>query len=220
MKTKGNNVKLGAMVVTTVVALMAGLYLIGDKQNLFGDTFIISAKFRDVGGLTDGNNVRFGGIDVGTVESVDIFSDTSVLVLMRIDEKYRTHIHPNSLAQLSSDGVMGNRLVSITSYEPHGEPVADGDMIKSLNSVSMDETTRTLSATNQNLKEITDNIVNITNKLDSSALWIVLQDSSIAQNIQQASYDMSESMNAISESFLIKGLNWKNEKKKKKEEKK
>lgn len=222
MKEKGNNVKLGAMVVTIIAAMIIGLYLIGDKKNLFDDTFMISAEFRDVSGLIAGNNVRFGGIDVGTVESVDIFSDTSVLVLMRIEERYHHHIHINSTAMLGSDGMMGNKLVNITSPAGHGPPVPEGQMILSLNAVSMDETTRTLSATNENLRRITENVMSITDKLDSSALWMVLQDTVIAQNIRQASFDLSESMRAISESFLVKGFSRNKDKdkdKKKKEEK-
>lgn len=214
MKTKGNNIKLGALVVFTAAALMIGLYLIGDKKNLFGDTFLVTARFNDVGGLVEGNNVRFGGIDVGTVEQVEIISDTSVLVMMRIDEKYHNYIHPNSLAMLSTEGMMGNRIVSISSDGLGGSPIAEGHMIKSVNSVSMDETTRTLSITNNNLKEITDNVKSMTEKLDSSALWMVVSDTAIAQNIRNASYNLSESMEAISNSFLVKGFSKKEKKKK------
>jgi phospholipid/cholesterol/gamma-HCH transport system substrate-binding protein len=210
-KDKGQNIKLGATVLVTIVALIAGLYMIGDQKNLFDKTFIITAKFRDVAGLIEGNNVRFGGVDIGTVESVEIDGDTSVLVMMSVKEEYRSRIHTSSVALVSNDGVMGNKLVTISSPVP-GEPIKDGMRIKSMNAVSMEETTRTLSATNDNLKEITNNVKNMTQKLDSSALWMVLADSAVANNIRQASYDLSESMKAFSESFLVKGLQWKNDK--------
>lgn len=210
---KGDNLKLGAVVVFAMTALIVGLYMIGDKKNLFSKTFMITAEFRDVGGLTAGNNVRFGGIDVGTVEDVQVFTDTSVLVFMRIEEKYHYHIHPNSLASLSTDGVMGNRLVTISSYAPHGAPVANNHMIRSLNPVSMDETTRTLSETNKNLKDITDNVKRITAKLDSSALWTVLSDSAVADNIRQSTFNLRAGTDAFSNNFIVKALNWKNRKK-------
>lgn len=220
MKTKGNNIKLGALVVVTVIAMMIGLYLIGDKKNLFGDTFMITAKFNDVSGLVAGNNVRFGGIDVGTVEKVEVLSDTSILVYMIIDEKYHKNIHLNSIAMLSSDGMMGNKLVAISSSGVASPPVKEYHMIKSRNSVSMDETTRTLSLTNDNLKEITDNVKSMTEKLDSSALWMVVSDTAIAQNIRSASFSLSESLEAFSNSFLVKGFQGNSEKKKEKEKKK
>lgn len=210
-KDKGQHIKLGATVVVTIAALIFGLYMIGDRKNLFDKTFLIGAQFRDVAGLIEGNNVRFGGVDIGTVESVEIHSDTSVLVMMSIKEEYREHIQLNSIAMVSNEGVMGNKLVTISTPEP-GEPIRDGLRIKSLNQVSMEETTRTLSVTNDNLKAITGSIKSITQKLDSSALWMVLADSAVANNVRQASYDLSESMKAFSESFLIKGLQWKNDK--------
>lgn len=219
MQTKKNNIKLGAMVLATVAALVVGLYLIGDKKNLFGDTFYVAAKFRDVSGLVSGNNVRFGGVDVGTVESVEIISDTSVLVIMRVDEKYHRYIYPNSVAMLSSDGVMGNRLVTISSLGAGGTPVTANSMIQSLNSVSMDETTRTLSITNNNLKEITDNVKSMTDKLDSSALWMVLSDTAIAENIRSSTYSLSASLDAVSNSFLVKALSNSGKKREKKEKK-
>lgn len=217
MKTKQNNIKLGAIVLATVTALVVGLYLIGDKKNLFGDTFLVAARFNDVNGLVSGNNVRFGGVDVGTVESVEIISDTSVLVIMRVDEKYHRHIYPTSVAMLSSDGVMGNKLVAISSMNPAGKPVAANSMIKSVNPVSMDETTRTLSITNNNLKEITDNVKSMTDKLDSSALWMVLSDTSIAESLRNSTYSLNESLNAFSNSFLVRALS--RDKKDKKEQK-
>jgi phospholipid/cholesterol/gamma-HCH transport system substrate-binding protein len=216
MKTKGNNIKLGAIVLLTATAMIIGLYMIGDKKNLFGDTFMITAKFRDVSGLVAGNNVRFGGIDVGTVEKVEVISDTSILVYMRIDEEYHDHIHLNSVAMLSNDGMMGNKLVAISSVGDGSPPVKEFHMIRSMNSVSMDETTRTLAITNNNLKEITDNVKSMTEKLDSSALWMVVSDTSIAQNLRSATYNLSESMEAISESFLIKGFRGRDKKEKKK----
>lgn len=218
-KEEGSNIKLGTLVVGVAVALIVGLYLIGDKQNLFGDTFVVSARFKDVGGLIPGNNVRFGGMNVGTVEEVVVMSDTNVLVIMRIDEKYHHNIHKNSLAILSTEGMMGNRIVSISSNGDGGPPIKESYMVNSMNAISMDETARTLSLTNQNLKEITDNVKSMTDKLDSSALWMVVKDTAIAENIRSASFSLSESMDAISNSFLIKGLQWKNGKKKEKQQK-
>lgn len=208
-----NNVRVGVMVVAITAFFIAGLYIVGDKENIFGKTFYLTAHFRDVGGLTEGNNVRFGGIDVGTVESVDVVGDTSMLVLMRIDDNYRRFIHRSSVAMIATDGVIGNRVVTISSSGVPGEPVTDGTTITSLNAVSMEETTRTLSATNQNLKIITDNVKSMTRKLDSSALWMVLADTAVAENIRRASYDLSESMKSLSNSFLIKGFDRKKEKK-------
>lgn len=87
---KNRNIRLGLFIATGTVLLVAALYLIGNKQNLFGSTFKISAQFKNVNGLMSGNNVRFGGIDIGTVKSVEIISDSSVNVVMIINNKCTT----------------------------------------------------------------------------------------------------------------------------------
>ena len=93
----------------------------GSKQNLFGSTFSISANFYNVNGLMQGNNVRYAGIDVGTVESITIINDTSVKVVMVIEKKIQPYIKKNALASIGTDGLMGNKLVNINSIKDHGK---------------------------------------------------------------------------------------------------
>jgi phospholipid/cholesterol/gamma-HCH transport system substrate-binding protein len=205
MKEKSNNIKLGATVLIAAIALVTGLYLIGDKKNLFDKTFTLKASFYDVNGLTVGNNVTFAGIAVGTVQDITITSDTAVLVTMIVKDDVQKYILKNAVAVIGSEGMMGNKQVNINSAKERAPVVADGDVLRSINPVSMDETTRTLSATNANLKEITDNLKNMTYKLDSSALWSVLADTTTANNLKAGAQAFSENMQAAQSSFLLKG---------------
>ena len=90
------NIRLGVFVLAGMVFLITALYVIGNKKNLFGKTLRISAEFYNVNGLMVGNNVRFSGIDVGTVESVEIITDSSVRVVMIIEESIREYIKKNA----------------------------------------------------------------------------------------------------------------------------
>src|SRR5690242_10885889 len=98
-----NNTKLGIFVLAGVAFLVFSLYMIGRNRNLFGPTFTISTHFRNISGLVAGNNVRFAGIDVGTVKRVMVVNDTSVLVEMTIDESMTAHIRMNSIASIGTD---------------------------------------------------------------------------------------------------------------------
>ena len=62
-----------------------------------------------------GNNVRFAGIDVGTVQRIEIISDTLVKVTMVLDNKVLKFIHKNAVASVGTDGLMGNKLININS---------------------------------------------------------------------------------------------------------
>ena len=65
-----NNLKLGIFVLAGTVVLVLSLYLLGLKRDLFSRTMDVSARFDEVSGLRTGNNVRYAGIDVGTVEAI------------------------------------------------------------------------------------------------------------------------------------------------------
>lgn len=186
-KETTRNLRLGIFIIITTAFLIGALYLIGDKQNLFGNTFRLSAEFYNVNGLMQGNNVRFAGIDVGTVESVEIISDSSVKVVMVIEEKVKKFIKKNAVVSVSTDGLMGNKLVNINSMGNHTASVEDGDVLQSLRPIETDEMLRTLNATNENIQVISSNLKNITQKINSrNSLWSLLMDTVVAENVKNA----------------------------------
>ncbi len=188
---KVDNVKLGFFVIAGALFLILSLYMIGKNRNMFGSTFTISASFYNVNGLMPGNNVRFSGIDVGTVKSVSLESDTSLRVTMLIDKKVKKFIKKNSMAAVGTDGLMGNKLINI-SGQPGGSPsVEEGDTILSLLPVETDEMLRTLNTTNENISAISNDLKKITQKVNNSkSLWTLLSDTVIASDIKQAAINI------------------------------
>ena len=91
-----NNIKLGVFVIAGLLLLIFALYMIGKKSNMFGSSFTLRARFRNVDGLRAGNNVRYAGIETGTVEKVLILNDTTIEVVMSIDEKARAYVRKNA----------------------------------------------------------------------------------------------------------------------------
>ncbi len=182
-----NNVKLGIFVMAGVVFLVFSLYMIGRNRNLFGPSFTISTYFPNINGLVAGNNVRFAGIDVGTVKRVVVIDDTSVLVEMTIDRSMIAHIRENSIASIGTDGLVGNKIVNINSVRGEAPAVRDGSTIKSRMPLETDEMLRTLQTTNLNIAVISANLREASARLNGSAsLWNILADTVIAQDLQLA----------------------------------
>ena len=189
MKSKASsNVQLGLFVMIGLTFLIAALYLIGSNRNLFNKTFEVNATFYNVNGLMKGNNVRFSGIDVGTIRRVEIISDTSVKVTMIIENSVRQFIKNNSTASVGTDGLMGNKLVNITNLiATNGEAIEEGDLLTTIKPVETDEMLRTLDLTNDNLYQISNNLKKITQKVNNSnSLWSILMDTTLAQNVKQS----------------------------------
>ena len=91
-KENSNRIRLGIFVISGLVLLIVGLYFIGSNKNLFGSTLKLETSFREISGLQTGNNVRYSGINVGTINKIEIINDTTIRVEMVIDEKRRQNL--------------------------------------------------------------------------------------------------------------------------------
>lgn len=186
-KEYSRNLRLGLIVILGSLGIIAALYYIGVRQRLFGSTIEVRAGFYNVSGLRRGNSVRFTGIDIGTVESVEITSDTSVMVVMAIDIDACRFIRKDAIAVIGTDGVMGNKLVNIMPSRSSAATIQNGDILPTLRTVEIDATFRTLNSTNENLNAISRDLRSITEKLNSDrSLLNLLLDERIAHNVRTA----------------------------------
>jgi phospholipid/cholesterol/gamma-HCH transport system substrate-binding protein len=186
-----NNIKLGIFTLSGLMLLILLLYMIGKNQHMFGSNFTLRADFENVQGLKTGNNVRYAGIDVGTVKKVIILSDTLVEVVMIIDEKMEHVIRKNAVVSIGTDGLVGNKVVNITAVKQTAAEAADADVLASKKPVDTDEMLRTLSKTNSDIAIITDNLKTTVSRINnSSALWNVLNDKGLPQNLKLAAVNI------------------------------
>jgi phospholipid/cholesterol/gamma-HCH transport system substrate-binding protein len=108
-----NNVKLGVFVLTGLIVLIVAFYIIGKNRSLFGDNFELKARFSNLKGLIEGDNVSFSGIQAGTVKSISLINDTTIEVLLLIDSKIKPYIHKNATASIGTEGMIGEKVVNI-----------------------------------------------------------------------------------------------------------
>lgn len=183
-----NNVKLGFFVLAGLLIMIFSLYMIGKDTNMFGSNYTLKVRFENVHGLTSGNNVRYSGIQVGTVKRVKILSDTLIEVSMLIDTKMKQYIHKNDIVSMSTDGLMGNRILNITPAKD-GSPLAEnGDLLITKKSVSTDEMLETLDKTNKNIRDISQELKLTVLKINnSSALWKLLTEETLPDNLRASS---------------------------------
>lgn len=177
--------KLGALVLVGTTVLVIGLYLLGNKRDMFSRNVTVEAMFSEVSGLREGNNVRYAGINVGTVKEMEITSDTSVIVRMILREEAARHIRTSAVARIASDGLMGNKLVNLEPGDLPGEPLTDGSRLQVGRGIDTDAMLRTLSGSNDNLAAITMDLRDITRRLnDSSGLLGLLNDTLVSADVK------------------------------------
>ena len=215
--------KLGIFIIVGLVLLVFGLYFIGKQKNLFVSVFQLKSVFNNVSGLKLGNNVRFGGIAIGTVEGIQLITDTSVLVNMSIKSEVRKFIKRDASASIGSDGLVGDRVVLISPGTTNREPVRDNEVLVSHSPVETEQIMAGLKTSADNAAVITQQLAEVAYKVNHGRGIIsrLLGDSSMGNNLnatmvnlKKGSAGLNENMEAAKHNFLLKGYF----KKKKKEE--
>src|ERR1035437_7874398 len=135
-KKTGNKIRLGIFVFIGITLFIAGIYFIGQRQQLFSSTFHVSGIFKDISGLQVGNNVRFSGINVGIVDDIQQITDSTVKVDMLVEARTRKFIKKNAKAIIGSDGLMGNKIVLIVPGTAGQPELSDNDIIETSRLVS------------------------------------------------------------------------------------
>ncbi len=107
--------------------------MIGNRRNLFGDTFRVYAEFATISGLDNGAVVRVAGLQAGEVEAIHVPASPSgrFRVRMRIRDDLRPLIRLDSVASIQNDGLVGNKFVQIEAGSEASAVVADQGTIQS-----------------------------------------------------------------------------------------
>jgi phospholipid/cholesterol/gamma-HCH transport system substrate-binding protein len=183
------------------------IFLIGRQKNMFIRVYRLATTFYNVSGLQVGNNVRFSGINVGTVDNIQIINDSTVQVDMIIAKSVQKFIKEDSEASIGSSGIIGDRILIISQGSNDAAQAEDKQILLSTEPVETDEILASLKVTANQLSEI---MVKVNS--GNGTLGRLIQDSTIAENINQtivnlksSSRGLNENMNAAKENFLFKG---------------
>ncbi len=186
-KTTSEKIRLGIFVLIGTVLLLFGAYQIGNQENLFGDTITIHAVFINVNGLQKGNNVRYSGINIGTVDRIEMENDTAIRVSMLIQQKMRHHIKTNAIAAIGSDGLVGSMVVNVVPGEGNAALIRADDEIQSLSKIATADMLSTLNVTNENAAMLTQDLLKVTASLNKGegTLGLLLNDTVMGNDLKQ-----------------------------------
>ena len=209
-KESGYQWKLGMFVIIGLVLFVTTIYFVGKQKNLFGSTFELTAKFNSVNGLDIGNNVRFSGINIGTVEEIEFLTDTSVVIKLVIKEEVRKYIKKDAIASISSDGLMGDKVLIISSGKNSNVIVEDDDNIASKQAIEMDDLMVSVKKSVDNAGVITAELAQFSSSMNNGngALSRLVSDEEFGNSIKKMVTNLENSSNEFSK-FTVKMNNGK-----------
>ncbi|MEO5999983.1 MAG: MlaD family protein [Chitinophagaceae bacterium] len=207
------SVIVGVFIFIGIVILIVGVLTLGGQRKSFVKTISVESVFDDVGGLQRGNNVWFSGVKIGTVNRIRFQGDAKVQIVMHIDNASKIYIHKDARARISTDGLIGNKIIVLYGGSPKTESVEDGDILIADKPLNTDEMMATLQENNKNLIGITGDFKIIGKRLvdGKGTIGALLADSVMSQklnstinNLQAISTNLktaSQNSNAVVRSF-------------------
>ncbi|MCC6807641.1 MAG: MCE family protein [Deltaproteobacteria bacterium] len=130
---KRSNTRVIVFLVISLAVLGLSIAMLGRSHNLFSKKVTLSTTYDNVSGLQVGAPVHLAGVNVGMVRKIEFFIDKDgkkrVKVELAVEKSALEHIRDDSVAELSSKGLLGDMLINITIGSVEAEPLKDGDFI-------------------------------------------------------------------------------------------
>lgn len=198
---QSNNIRLGIFVTVVLILFTVGVYKIGMKQNLFGSTFSISTIVGNANGLQAGNNVRYAGINVGSVEEINFVNDSTLEIVMILQERVQGVVKKDAIASIGSDGLVGNMIVNITPGKGAAAVVEEGDVLASTPRAKTKEMLDALDKSSENVAILTSNLLKITEKINhgTGTFSLLLNDDGTARNLTATVADFRKTSGRIAD---------------------
>ncbi|MHB1278908.1 MAG: MlaD family protein [Bacteroidia bacterium] len=218
-------IRLGLFAVGGMLLFVAAIFVIGRQKNLFDPVFTVNATFYNVSGLQVGNNIRFAGINVGTVNGITILNDSMVVVELMVKTSVQPFIKKDSEVAIGSEGIIGDRLLVISQGGATTPPVREGDYLPSTEPIETDAIMASLEVTALNAELMSYDLAEIVSNINSGKgiLGRLISDSTMADdlgktmnNLESSTKGLEQNMEAVKGSILFR--NYFKRKAKKREE--
>ena len=207
-------IRLGFFVAGGLAIFVLAIFIIGRQKNLFNPVFKLTTTFYNVSGLQVGNNIRFSGINVGTVDNIVIINDSTVRVDMWVRKEVHQFIKSDCQVTIGSEGIIGDRLLVITQGSTEAPLAKEGQKLVSTEPVETDAIMASLEVTAANAEVISQQLADIMSNINTGqgTLGRLIQDTAIAENLNQtimnlktSSKGLDENMKAVKHNIFLKG---------------
>lgn len=212
--TQKFKIRLGLFVAGGLTLFVLAIFIIGKQKNLFNPVFKLTSTFYNISGLQIGNNVRFSGINVGTIDNIRIINDSTVRINMLIKKDVWQFIKSDCRVSIGSEGLIGDKLLVISQGSSDAPLAKEGQNLESTEPIEADAIIASLRITAGNAEIITHQLAEIMIKINrgKGTIGRLVQDSTIAENLNQtivnlkkSSKGLDENMTAAKHNFLFKG---------------
>ncbi len=131
-----SRVRVGALIAAGLAVLCFAILTIGHGAEFFTHTEILQAHFEKINGLQTGAPVTLSGVRIGAVESIKFPPEPEnsyVVVRIWIEESAAERVRTDSIMQIHSMGLLGDKFVALTPGTPAAPPATPDTILASVN---------------------------------------------------------------------------------------
>ena len=105
-------------------------YYNANSLNFVNESYKLNAKFLKIGGVLIGNDVKLSGVKIGTVSNIELNNEYFAVVELYINKSI--NIPSDSMISVNSEGILGNKYLSITPGSLIGKDLLPNQEIKNV----------------------------------------------------------------------------------------
>jgi phospholipid/cholesterol/gamma-HCH transport system substrate-binding protein len=122
--------KVGLFLNLGIALVTIAALLLGASQNFTTKKNTYKIVIDNAQGLATGAKVLIGGIQAGSVESLDLTKDDRrVKIRVKVLKKFEDAIRVDTQAELTTEGLLGDKIVSLNAGDPEKPIIPEGSVI-------------------------------------------------------------------------------------------
>lgn len=130
-----DQLKVGALIITALLVLGVAIYKIGKASNLFSRRYELVSFVSNASGLRVGGSVLVSGQLAGTIKDiqflpVDYDTTRNLKLVLSLDRDLQSQVRSDSKARVRTLGLLGDKVVDISSGTPRFASLQDGDTVR------------------------------------------------------------------------------------------
>ena len=194
--------RVGIFVLAGLVIVMLAIFYV-TGAGFLGPKYRLITHLPEVEGMKSGAPVDLDGIEIGNVQSVSLTArpadrSQSVTLVLRVDKRYQSQIRSDSTASLVTQGLLGDRYVTITRGLT-GTVIPNNGEVQGVEEKAIKEVVERSADLLQNLSALTGDVQDVVDQIQKGhgTLGKFMNDPSFYNNLNNSASKLDSMITSI-----------------------
>ena len=174
-----NEAKVGLLVIVALSIFVTTFLVVANVQ-LTGQTHSYRTYFSYIGGLDEGNIVRFGGRKAGAVQSLEPWSEDMTRTEVVFSLRAEIPVNEDSVATIASLNALGQNYLEVMPGSIQAARIEPGGTVQSVEALTFSDLTRKVA-------EVADTAVDLMARIDLKMTMVAEDIHGLMVNLQELS---------------------------------